>query len=90
MTTPDVSLASWFAKRAARTPSRRALTFEGHTSSYAELWQRVERLAAGLRAGINTGDRVGFLGLNQPAFFETPILATIDEHAVALQHGFGG
>ena len=76
MTTPDVSLASWFAKRAARTPSRRALTFEDHTSTYAELWQRVERLAAGLRAGgVNAGDRVGFLGLNQPAFFET-LLAT--------------
>ena len=77
MTTPDVSLASWFAKRAERTPSRRALTFEGRTSTYAELWQRVERLAAGLRAGgLNAGDRVGFLGLNQPAFFETLLAAS--------------
>ena len=77
MTTPDVSLASWFAKRAERTPSRRALTFEGRTSTYAGLWQRVERLAAGLRAGgVTAGDRVGFLGLNQPAFFETLLAAS--------------
>jgi fatty-acyl-CoA synthase len=76
MTTPDVSLASWFAKRAERTPSRRALTFEGRTSTYAELWQRVERLAAGLRVGgVTAGDRIGFLGLNQPVFFETLLAA---------------
>ncbi len=72
----DVSLGSWFARRAAATPDRRALSFEGTTRTYAQLLDRVDRLAAGLRAGgVCHGDRVGFLGLNQPAFFETMFAA---------------
>ncbi len=72
----DVSLGSWFARRAAATPDRRALTFEGVTRSYAQFLDRVDRLASGLRAGgVCHGDRVGFLGLNQPAFFETMFAA---------------
>jgi len=72
MTTPDISLGSWLAQRARRSPNRRALTFDGATSTFAELQDRIDRLAAGLRAeGVNHGDRVGFLGFNQPAFFET-------------------
>ncbi len=72
----DVSLGSWFARRAALSPDRRALTFEGTTRTYAQLLDRVDRLAAGLRAGgVCHGDRVGFLGLNQPAFFETMFAA---------------
>jgi fatty-acyl-CoA synthase len=72
----DVSLGSWFAQRAAATPRRRALSFEGTTQSYGELLERIDRLAAGLRAGgVCHGDRVGFLGLNQPAFFETMFAA---------------
>jgi fatty-acyl-CoA synthase len=72
----DVSLGSWFARRAAATPDRRALTFEGVTRSYAQFLDRVDRLASGLRAGgVCHGDRVGFLGLNQPAFFETMLAA---------------
>jgi fatty-acyl-CoA synthase len=71
MTMPDISLGNWFAQRAGRSPRRRALTFEGTTLTYAELLDRIDRLAAGLRAGgVCHGDRVGFLGLNQPAFFE--------------------
>ena len=70
--TVDVSLGSWFARRAAATPDRRALSFEGTTRTYAQFLDRVDRLAAGLRAGgVCRGDRVGFLGLNQPAFLET-------------------
>jgi fatty-acyl-CoA synthase len=72
----DVSLGSWFARRAALSPNRRALTFEGTTRTYAQFLDRVDRLAAGLRAGgVCHGDRVGFLGLNQPAFFETMLAA---------------
>ena len=72
MPTPDVSLGRWMFERARRGPHRRALTFEGTTWTYAELQDRIDRLAAGLRArGVNHGDRVAFLGHNQPAFFET-------------------
>src|SRR5437879_632210 len=72
----DVSLGSWFARRAALSPDRRALTLGGTTRTYAPLPPRVDRLAAGLRAGgVCHGDRVGFLGLNQPAFFDTMLAA---------------
>jgi fatty-acyl-CoA synthase len=67
----DVSLGRWFASRSALTPNRRALTFEGTTWSYQQLQHRIDALAGHLgRGGIGHGDRVGFLGLNQPAFFE--------------------
>ena len=70
--TPDIGLGNWLHRRALRTPHRVALTFEGATSTYAELQDRIDRFAAGLRAkGVCQGDRVGFLGFNQPAFIET-------------------
>ena len=69
---PDIGLGSWLYQRALRTPQRKALSFEGMTWTYAEIQQRIDRLAAALRAGgVCRGDRVGFLGLNQPAFLET-------------------
>ncbi|MHB1584128.1 MAG: acyl-CoA synthetase [Acidimicrobiales bacterium] len=68
---PDISLGRWFAARAARSPNRRALTFEGATWTYAEMQSRIDRMAADLQdGGVCHGDRVAFLGLNQPAFFE--------------------
>src|SRR5204863_365126 len=73
----DVSLGRWFCERAKRSPKRRALTFEGTTWTYAEMQDRIDRLAAAFRAGgVCHGDRIGFLGLNQPAFFETLFAAS--------------
>ena len=73
----DISLGHWFSARAARTPKRRALTFEGETWSYQEMLHRIDCLASNLRhGGVCHGDRVGFLGLNQPAFFETMFAAS--------------
>ena len=70
--TPDIGLGNWLYQRALRTPHRKALTFEGTTWTYGELRQRIDRLAAGLRAnGVCQGDRVGFIGFNQPSFVET-------------------
>ena len=69
---PDIGLGNWLYQRALRTPNRKALTFEGTTATYAELQARIDRLAAALRTnGVCQGDRVGFLGFNQPAFLET-------------------
>ena len=60
----------WFAQRAARTPERKALHFEGRTWTYAQMQGEIELCAARLAAlGVNRGDRVAFLGLNQPMFF---------------------
>ncbi len=68
----DIGLGNWMFQRARRSPARSALSFEGTTWSYAELQTRIDRLATSLREhGVCRGDRVGFLGLNQPAFFET-------------------
>src|SRR5207248_6060684 len=73
----DISLGRWFFERARRSPKRRALTFEGATWTYAEMQDRIARLAAAFRdGGVCHGDRVGFLGLNQPAFFETLFAAS--------------
>jgi len=57
------------ARRAALSPRRRALSFEGTSWTYAQLLDQVDRLAASLReGGIGPGDRVAFLGLNHPVF----------------------
>ena len=69
---PDVGLGRMIAKRAALTPTNRALTFEGVTWSYAEFLGRIDRLAASLReGGVASGDRVAYLGFNHPAFLVT-------------------
>jgi long-chain acyl-CoA synthetase len=47
-----------------------AITFEGHTTSYAELDETSSRLARGLLAeGVGAQDRVAFLDKNTPAYF---------------------
>ena len=54
------------------TPGRVAVMFEGRATTYAELGDRVRRLAAVLRErGVAPGDRVAYLGPNHPAFLET-------------------
>jgi fatty-acyl-CoA synthase len=69
-------VGGWFAARAARDPHRPALTFEGHTRTYGEMQAEIDRLAADLIAGgVQHGDRVGFLGVNQPAALLTMIAA---------------
>ncbi len=46
-----------------------ALSFEGDSWTYAAFEARVARMAGQLRAGgIERGDRVGYLGFNDPAF----------------------
>jgi acyl-CoA synthetase (AMP-forming)/AMP-acid ligase II len=69
MHTPDIGLANWFLQRALRTPERAALAFEGATWCYSQMQQRIEQLAGRLHGlGVQRGDRVAFLGLNQPMF----------------------
>ncbi|TNY36004.1 acyl-CoA synthetase [Thermomonospora catenispora] len=65
-------LGSWPARRARKTPHRTALVYEDRRLTYAELHERVTRLAHALRGlGIRRGDRVAYLGPNHPSFLET-------------------
>jgi fatty-acyl-CoA synthase len=67
--TPDIGLANWFHERALRTPERKALHFEGRLWTYGEMQREIEDGAARLAAlGIGKGDRLAFLGHNQPMF----------------------
>ena len=69
MNTADIGLANWFLQRALRTPERAALGLEGRSWSYAQMQQSIEQLAGRLHGlGVERGDRVAFLGLNQPMF----------------------
>ena len=63
---------SWTARRARKTPDARAILHAGRTLSYAQLDDRVGRLARALRGlGAGPGSRVAYLGPNHPAFLET-------------------
>ena len=67
--TPDIGLANWFRERALRTPERKALHFEGRLWTYGEMQREIQDCAGRLGAlGIGKGDRVAFLGHNQPMF----------------------
>lgn len=65
-------LGSWIHRQRIKSGSRTALVFRDQATSYAELDERINRLAAALRAaGVEHGTRVAFLGDNHPAFLET-------------------
>jgi acyl-CoA synthetase (AMP-forming)/AMP-acid ligase II len=54
-----------------QNPDLPAVIFEGRTRTFAELADRVARLAGALRAlGVGTGDRVAMLGLNSDRYAE--------------------
>ena len=56
---------------AAQRPDALAISFAGVDRTWAELAERVHRLAAALRAaGIGAGDRIAVLDLNHPSAIE--------------------
>jgi len=75
---PEVNfnLAAQILRQADLSHDRLAIIFEGRERSYGQLASRVRQLAGLLRArGVSLGDRVGFLGLNQPELLETMLAA---------------
>jgi fatty-acyl-CoA synthase len=68
----DQGIGSWPARRARMNPDATALAQGSRRVSYRELDQRSAALACALaEAGVSAGDRVGYLGLNDTATFET-------------------
>jgi fatty-acyl-CoA synthase len=63
----SLTLGRWIRDRARTTPGRVAIDFRGAETTYAELDERSERLAAGLlEAGLTRGDRVATLTGTSP------------------------
>ncbi len=62
-----MNLSRFVERWAAHAPDRVAIHFHGEDFSYKELWARTERMTRSLAAlGIGKGDRVAFLGYNNP------------------------
>ena len=73
---PDMNLAAMILRQADLSHDRTAMVFEGESYDYAEFARRARTRAALFRQhGTCVGDRVGFLGFNQPAFLETMVAA---------------
>lgn len=65
-------VGSWIERRARVAPDQVALVHGDVRRTYAELAERVARLAGALRElGVAPGDRVAWLGDNHPAFLES-------------------
>ena len=69
---PPIGLGQWFAQRAERSPSRRALSFEGRHWTYAEMKAEIDRIAAVLEdSGVVAHSRVAYLGFTHPTYYFT-------------------
>ncbi|WP_425437050.1 fatty-acid--CoA ligase FadD5 [Mycobacterium aquaticum] len=76
------------ARHALMQPDKTALRFLGHTTTWRELDERVDKLAGALsRRGIGVGDRVLILMLNRPEFIES-FLAASKLGAIAVPVNF--
>jgi fatty-acyl-CoA synthase len=63
-----MKLADPVAQHARQTPQKTALYFAGEDISYQALWQHIETATTTLQTtGVKPGDRVAWLGLNDPA-----------------------
>ena len=85
---PNFNLAAQVLKQAEQHPSNIAIIYEGSETTYGDFAERVRRQAGLLRdSGVCVGDRVGFLGFNQPTFIET-LFATISLGAIFVPLNF--
>ena len=80
----NFGVGSWMERRARIAPDRVALITGERVLTYAELADRIRRLANGLRGlGVGKGDRVAWLGPNHPAFLESLFAAGLLGAALA-------
>jgi fatty-acyl-CoA synthase len=73
----DQGLGSWPVRRRRLSPAHVAFVHGATRRTYAELDDRTRHLAAALRdLGVERGDRVAYLGPNDPTLLETLFAAT--------------
>jgi fatty-acyl-CoA synthase len=64
-------VGSWIHRRRVKSAGKVALISGGTTITYDRLAERIDRLANALAERITAGDRVAYLGENEPSFLET-------------------
>ncbi len=68
----NLGIGSWLQRRSPKSGTKTAVIAGTRELSYADLGQRAARLANALRdRGVRKGDRVAYLGENDPSFLET-------------------
>lgn len=75
---PNMNVAGQILRQAQLSAHRTALVYQDQSFTYGEFNQRTRQIAGMLRnQGVCFGDRVGFLGFNQPAFLETMVASNV-------------
>ncbi len=70
----NMNVAAQILSQADLSHDRTALVYQDESWTYGEFASRVRHIAGMLRSrGVCFGDRVGFLGFNQPAFLEAMV-----------------
>lgn len=65
-------VGSWLQRRRPKSTAKTALIYRDTAITYGELADRADRLANALRdRGVQQGDRIAYLGDNDPSFLET-------------------
>ncbi len=65
-------VGSWIHRRRVKSAGKAALISGGISTSYDQLAERIDRLANALaERNVTAGDRVAYLGENEPSFLET-------------------
>ncbi len=68
----DQGIGSWPARRARMSPDRVAAVHGDRELTYRDLFERATKVAHALAGlGVGSGDRVAYLGPNEPRFLET-------------------
>jgi len=90
-----MNLSRIIERHAQFSPARVALHFDGENIRFAQLWARVRRATAVLQGlGVAPGDRIAWLGLNDPAMLVLlfalarigAILAPLNYRLAAAEH----
>jgi acyl-CoA synthetase (AMP-forming)/AMP-acid ligase II len=88
----EMNIGGFLAKRAHLSPKKEALVLGDVRLSFAQMNERANRLADAIQTlGVQYGDRVAILALNEPAFFDLYFgLGKIGAIMVPLNHRLAG